>query len=167
MASNDQHAAMFLQLVFTFQSAAWQHMGKIKNPITDKVEKDLMQAHFSIDMLEMIRAKTEGNLTDEEKRLIDGTLSQLQLNYVDEFNKQQAEDQGEAKEEEKVEEGKEEEKSEVESKAEVQSTVQEDKDVKKVKDIKETGGEKKKAASAGRTKKASKKKPTAGKSAKK
>ena len=121
MATTDQHAAMFLQLVFTFQSAAWQHMGKIKNPLTDKVEKDLMQARFSIDMLEMIRAKTEGNLTEEEKRLINGTISQLQLNYVDEYNKQEAEGKAAA------EEGKEEEKEKVEAKAEAAETAEEEK----------------------------------------
>ena len=116
MAENDErHGIFFMQLVFTFQSAAWQQMGKMKNPITDKIEKDLNQARYSIDMLEMIRAKTDGNLTEEEKRLLDGTISQLQLNYVDEFNKQQQEGAVQEKEEKPPEAGEPEKKAEAAS----------------------------------------------------
>ena len=158
MATTDQHAAMFLQLVFTFQSAAWQHMGKIKNPLTDKVEKDLMQARFSIDMLEMIRAKTEGNLTEEEKRLIDGTISQLQLNYVDEYNKQEAEGKATA------EEGKEGEKEKVEAKAEekeenkVEASETAEEEKKGVAESEEAAKKEGKKSSEGKTKKKSAKK---------
>ena len=88
MEENEQkNMALFLQLVYTFQSAAWQQLGKIKNPLTDKIEKDLYQARFSIDMLKMILAKTEGNLTDDEKRMLTKVISDLQLNFVDEFSK--------------------------------------------------------------------------------
>ncbi len=89
MAEQHPHTeALFMNLVLTFQMAAWQQLGKIKNPITDKIEKSLEQARFSIDMLEMIREKTAGNLTDVEKRMIDHTISELQLNYVDEVEKE-------------------------------------------------------------------------------
>ncbi|MFH1943942.1 MAG: DUF1844 domain-containing protein [bacterium] len=84
-----KNAAMFMQLVLTFQTAAWQQMGKMKNPLTDKVEKDLNQARFSIDMLEMIRAKTKGNLSEPEQQIINRAVSDLQLNYVAEFDKDQ------------------------------------------------------------------------------
>ncbi len=106
-SSDRKNEALFLQLVFTFQTAAWQQMGKIKNPITDKIERDLNQARFSIDMLEMIRTKTQGNLSEEEIKFLTKTISELQLNYVDEVNKEEKE-----KKEEKKEEAKEEKKSE-------------------------------------------------------
>ena len=82
---------LFIQLVSMFQGAAWQAMGKLKNPVTDKIERDLEQARTSIDMLAMLRTKMEGNLTDEEKRLLDQVLADLRLNYVDEINKSKTE----------------------------------------------------------------------------
>ena len=79
---------LFLQLVLTFQNAAWQQLGKIKNPITDKVERDLGQARFSIDILQMLRSRTEGNLQPNEKQFLDKVISELQLNYIDEMSKE-------------------------------------------------------------------------------
>ena len=90
---NDKHTALFLQLVLTFQSAAWQQMGKVKNPFTDKVERNLEQARHSIDMLEMFRAKSQGNLTEDEKSFLDRTISELQLNFVAEIDKMEPEPQ--------------------------------------------------------------------------
>jgi F0F1-type ATP synthase membrane subunit b/b' len=92
MADQDNKTeAMFMQLVLTFQMAAWQQMGKIKNPITDQIERNLEQARYSIDMLEAIRKKTSGNLGDAEKRLLDHAISELQMNYVDEAQKEKRE----------------------------------------------------------------------------
>ena len=77
----------FIQLVLMFQTAAMHQMGKIQNPITKKTERDLSQAKFSIDMLEMIQQKTEGNLSENEKKFLDHALFELRMNYVDEVNK--------------------------------------------------------------------------------
>jgi hypothetical protein len=86
---DDKNEALFFNLVLMFQMAAWQHLGKIKNPMTDKIDRNLDQARFSIDILEMIRKKTAGNLSDAEKRMLDHTVRELQLNYVDEAEKDQ------------------------------------------------------------------------------
>ena len=93
---------LFLQLVLTFQNAAWQQLGKIKNPITDKVERDLGQARFSIDILQMLRSRTEGNLQPNEKQFLDKVISELQLNYIDDMSKEVKEKE-EEKETEKSE----------------------------------------------------------------
>jgi len=77
----------FIQLVLMFQTAAFQQMGKLENPITKKVERDLDQAKFSIDMLEMIQQKTKNNLSENEKQFLDHILFELRMNYVDEVNK--------------------------------------------------------------------------------
>jgi hypothetical protein len=77
----------FIQLVLMFQTAAIQQMGKLENPITKKVERDLEQAKFSIDMLEMIQQKTKNNLSENEKKFLDHILFELRMNYVDEVNK--------------------------------------------------------------------------------
>ena len=84
MNENDQ---LFIQLLYVFHTSAMQSMGKIKNPLSDKIERDLSQAKQSIDMLEMIKEKTKGNLSDELKRILDGFLTELRLNFVDESNK--------------------------------------------------------------------------------
>ncbi|HDI51983.1 MAG TPA: DUF1844 domain-containing protein, partial [Bacteroidetes bacterium] len=47
-----KNEVLFLQLIMTFETAAWQQMGKLKNPLTNKIEKDLEQARLSIDMLD-------------------------------------------------------------------------------------------------------------------
>lgn len=81
--------ALFVQLILQFQTSAMVALGKLPNPITQKVEKDLDAAKLSIDMIDMIKAKTKGNLSDEEERLITQISRDLKLNYVDEFDKEQ------------------------------------------------------------------------------
>jgi len=78
----------FIQLVLMFHTAAIQQMGKLQNPITQKVERDLEQARFSIDILEMIQNKTKNNLSENEKKFLEHTLFELRMNYVDEMNKE-------------------------------------------------------------------------------
>ena len=74
----------FMSLVFSLSQAAMQQMGKITNPITGKIEKNMQQAELTIDMINMLKEKTEGNLVEEEKRLINDTIANLQLNFVEE-----------------------------------------------------------------------------------
>lgn len=45
-------------------------------------EPDLELAKYSIDMLETIGEKTKGNLTEEEKKILENTLSQVRMAYV-------------------------------------------------------------------------------------
>lgn len=92
--------ANFFHLVLSLQMAAMQQMGKIASPLSGKVEKNLDQARLSIDMLSMIAEKTTGNLTHEEKDLMDRVLFECRMNFVDETNKAAAE-QKEPKEGEK------------------------------------------------------------------
>jgi hypothetical protein len=89
----------FIQLVLMFQTAAMHQMGKIQNPITKKTERDLNQAKFSIDMLEMIQQKTKNNLSENEKKFLDHVLFELRMNYVDEMNKDKKEKKEEGKKE--------------------------------------------------------------------
>ncbi len=81
--------ALFVQLILQFQTSAMVGLGKLPNPITNKIEKDLEAAKLSIDMIDMIKFKTKGNLTEDEERLITQVSKDLKLNYVDELNKEQ------------------------------------------------------------------------------
>jgi hypothetical protein len=78
---------LFLQLVLSLQSAAWYQMGKIVSPLSGKIERDLDQARVSIDLLVMLQEKTKGNLLEEESRILESIVYNLQMNYVDELNK--------------------------------------------------------------------------------
>ena len=52
---------------------------------------DLDSAKVSIDLLRMIKNKTEGNLTSQEEKLMLTTLTDLELNYADEVAKEKKE----------------------------------------------------------------------------
>jgi len=58
------------------------HLGMAPNPVSGKAELNPDEAKYSIDLLQIIRDKTRGNLTDEEERLIDGVLYDLRMRYV-------------------------------------------------------------------------------------
>jgi len=80
---------LFVFLVEQFRIQAWISLGKIKNPVSDKIELNLDMAKQAIEMLRMLQTKTRGNLTGDEERLLKSALSDLQLNYVDELQKAQ------------------------------------------------------------------------------
>jgi len=82
--NSDISDPLFVNLVLTLHNAAMLHMGKIKNPISDKVERDMTQAEMSIDMLDMLKKKSDGNLTDEENSILSRTLNELKMNFMDE-----------------------------------------------------------------------------------
>jgi hypothetical protein len=92
METPDKNTQLFVYLVGSFELSAMQFMGKIKNPITDKIERNLEQAQFSIDMLDMLKIKTKGNLQDYEEKLLENILGQLKMNYVDESEKEKKSD---------------------------------------------------------------------------
>jgi hypothetical protein len=99
MTEEEMNEALFASLVMMFQGAAIQQMGKLINPMTGKVERDLEQAKLSIDILGMLEAKTKGNLTENEQRLLSHALFELRMNYLDEVNKPQPTEGGEEKQE--------------------------------------------------------------------
>jgi hypothetical protein len=87
MNTQEKNQFMFMQLVMMFHTLTMHQLGKIKNPITDKVERDLAAAQGSIDMLEMLKEKTKGSLAADEDRFLTNLLKELKLNYVDEAGK--------------------------------------------------------------------------------
>ena len=68
-----------------------QHLGKTLSPVTNKIEKNLPAAQSTIDMLDMLEAKTKGNLSENEAKLLKSILSELKLNYVETLNEKPAE----------------------------------------------------------------------------
>ena len=87
MDSKEKNTQLFMYLVGSFEMSAMMAMGKIKNPMTDKTERDLTQAQFSIDIMDMLKEKTKGQLSEYEAKFLENTLGQLKLNYIDEAKK--------------------------------------------------------------------------------
>ena len=81
---NDQ---LFMYLVGTFQSSAWIALGKMKNPVTDKIERNMDQASFYIDLLDMMQTKMNGNLSEYEEQMLINTVSELKMNFIEEQKK--------------------------------------------------------------------------------
>jgi len=83
MDKNDQ---LFMQLLYMFHTSAMQGLGKIADP-TGQVNRNLEYVSQTIDLMAMLKEKTKGNLPKELEKLLDGMLSELRLNYVDEKSK--------------------------------------------------------------------------------
>jgi hypothetical protein len=79
-----QKQFLFMVLVQQHEQIAMMGLGKIKNPATDKIEKELSQAKFAIDTLEMLEHYTKGNLSKDAQDYLTFVLSNLRLNYAQE-----------------------------------------------------------------------------------
>ena len=80
---------LFTYLISTFQSSAYIALGKKENPITKNIEINIEQASYYIDLLDMIKVKTNGNLTEYEEQILINTISELKLNLISENKKQE------------------------------------------------------------------------------
>ena len=93
---------LFIHLVNTFVQSAWISLGKVKNPVSDELERNLDQASYYIDLLDMLQTKMKGNLSEWEEQYILHSLSELKLNFIDEKKKKESEpDSGSSKKEAK------------------------------------------------------------------
>lgn len=79
---------LFVFVVSFFANWGWQTLGKVPDLATGKEEKNLNMAKQVIDILEMLQGKTKGNLNEQETKILDTTISELQLNYVEEVKKE-------------------------------------------------------------------------------
>jgi uncharacterized protein DUF1844 len=73
---------LFLQMVMSLNEAAMIQMGKMVNPSTGKVEKNIAQAQGTIDLLRMLKSHTKNNLIDQEEQLLEQCLVNLEMNFV-------------------------------------------------------------------------------------
>ena len=77
----------FLGFVQTMAANALIALGEVPNPLTGKQEVNLPQAKYAIDLLEMIKEKTQGNLTEDEQTELERTLTELRLKFVSVYNR--------------------------------------------------------------------------------
>ncbi|HDZ91516.1 MAG: DUF1844 domain-containing protein [Deltaproteobacteria bacterium] len=72
----------FSSLILSLSSTAFLHFGEIPDPVTGKKKKDLGLAKHTIDTIAMLKEKTEGNLTEDEKLFIENVLTDLRWRFV-------------------------------------------------------------------------------------
>ena len=87
MEKNDQ---LFMQLLYMFHTSAMQGLGKIADP-SGNMQRNLEYVSQTIDLMAMLKEKTKGNISSEMEKMLDGMLSELRLNYVDEKGKSDVE----------------------------------------------------------------------------
>jgi hypothetical protein len=63
-------------------SSALVSLGLAPDPQTSEPHRDLAQAQGAIDVLLMLREKTNGNRTEHESRLLESILYDLQMRFV-------------------------------------------------------------------------------------
>ena len=73
----------FSAFILGLASTALIHLGVTPNPETGQSSVDMPQARQAIDALDMLRAKTRGNLTDDEEQLFASMLTDLRMRYVE------------------------------------------------------------------------------------
>ena len=64
-------------LVQVLATPCFVHLGLLENPTSGKAEKDLAQARWALDLLHVLRDKTEASVTAQEKARLESMLHQL------------------------------------------------------------------------------------------
>ena len=62
----------FASFIFSLSTTAMYHFGDFPDPVTKESRRNLAAAKQTIDILSILRTKTEGNLDEDEKELLDG-----------------------------------------------------------------------------------------------
>jgi hypothetical protein len=74
--------ASFEMLISSLASEALVALGQIPHPATGKAEMQRNHAQYLIDMLDVLRQKSKGNLTPDEQQLMDDILHQMRMVFI-------------------------------------------------------------------------------------
>ena len=75
--------ADFSSLILSLAAGAHSGLGLAPHPMSGKLEKNLSQAKYNIDLLAVLEEKTRGNLTPEEAQLVQAILYDLRMRFVE------------------------------------------------------------------------------------
>ena len=90
MSDSIESDIRFRSLVQYLSTSAFLQLGKMANPATGEIDRNMEGARFFIDMLDSLAEKTKGGLSVEEDGELQAALNSLRLNYVDELKKDEA-----------------------------------------------------------------------------
>jgi hypothetical protein len=75
----------FASFIFSLSTTAMYHFGDFPDPVTKETRRNLAAAKQTVDILSILKTKTEGNLDEDEKQLLDGILYELRMRFVKEM----------------------------------------------------------------------------------
>src|SRR5262245_1939273 len=82
--SDDQSGISFAAFVLSLAHTAAVHFGDVPDPSTgERATANLAAAQQMIDILSLLEEKTRGNLTAEERQLVEQILYELRMRYVE------------------------------------------------------------------------------------
>ena len=79
-------SALFANMVVQQTNMALMFLGQVPNPESGQHIRDLDAARMFIDQLEMLEAKTKGNLDKREQALLKQSLTALRMAFVEAVN---------------------------------------------------------------------------------
>jgi len=81
----DSEPLSFTAFVVSLATTAAIHLGDLADPATggDKPEQNLQGAAQMIEILSLLEEKTRGNLTAEERQVLEQVLYELRLRFVE------------------------------------------------------------------------------------
>ncbi len=81
---HEPSAINFVAFVLSLAHTAAVHFGDVPDPVSGaKIEANLPAAQQMIDILALIEEKTRGNLTAEERQLLEQVLFELRMRFVE------------------------------------------------------------------------------------
>ena len=81
--------ASFMNFLMLLAQNAASTLGMVEHPVTHQRDVDIDAGKHWIDVLGMLQKKTDGNLTPQEKRMLEGLLADLRMQYVSLVNSPQ------------------------------------------------------------------------------
>lgn len=72
----------FSGFLVSLASSAMVHLGEVADPSTGSTSVDLPMARHTVDLLGVLQEKTQGNLDDDETKLLDALIYELRMKYV-------------------------------------------------------------------------------------
>jgi hypothetical protein len=77
-----QDPTSFVNFLMSIASNAASALGMIEHPVTHERDVDLELGKHWIDVIGMLQKKTQGNLSAQEKQILEGLLRDLRMQYV-------------------------------------------------------------------------------------
>ena len=72
----------FGSFLVSLASSALVHMGEIPDPTSGQKTSNLTLAKQTIDLIEILQQKTQGNLDEEETKLLSSLLYELRMKFI-------------------------------------------------------------------------------------
>ncbi len=79
---NPNFKISFMDLINSLAGTTLIQLGAVADPQTNVIKKDLGAAKQTIDILELLKEKTTGNLNNDESMMLDNVLFDLRMRYV-------------------------------------------------------------------------------------